>query len=65
MFIKLLAQFGHFNYRYTIWEDIHNLYPKLNSFEKKKHPATYKENLNVSELKEYLNEELPNIEKLN
>ena len=49
----------------TVWEDINKLYPKLNSLEKKKHPATYKEKLYDPELNEYLIEELPNIEKLN
>ena len=39
----------------TVWEDIYNLYPKLNSFEKKKHPDSYKEKLDDPELKELLN----------
>lgn len=42
----------------SVWEDIFKLYPKLNSFEEINHPITYKEKLDDSALKAFLEEEL-------
>jgi hypothetical protein len=42
----------------SVWEDIVDLYPKLEKLEKKRHPETYKEKLDDETLKKYLSEEV-------